>query len=262
MRGRLIQTARAALDGLDYPAGQVALLQARAMHGFAVGDLETVRAVAEEGADLARADGDLYSLEMMALNLGTARLIAGDLDAARPALSEALRVAREIDDRVSQAYLLVGLACHAAMSSQAPLAARLLGAADEVRAGPGITLLPQFAPLVPVTSELAVAALGASRFTAGVAAGRELTRDRAIRLALGEPASTGPDGQGGAARSPLSPRETEIAGLVADGLTNKQIGTRLFLSERTIDSHVRSILTKLGAGSRAQIATWVTASDH
>jgi DNA-binding CsgD family transcriptional regulator len=37
---------------------------------------------------------------------------------------------------------------------------------------------------------------------------------------------------------------------------------RLFLSERTVDSHVRSILTKLGAGSRAQIAAWVTARDH
>ena len=49
--------------------------------------------------------------------------------------------------------------------------------------------------------------------------------------------------------------------MVADGLTNKQIGTRLFISERTVDSHVRSILNKLGFNSRAQIAAWMTSPD-
>jgi predicted ATPase/DNA-binding CsgD family transcriptional regulator len=260
--GQLIQAARAAGDGLDYPAGQLALLQAQALHGFAAGDLATVRAVATEGAELARAGGDLYALEMMTLNLGSAGLIAGDLDAARPALTEALRVAREIDDRVSQVYLLIALAYHAARSRQASRAARLLGAADEARAASGITLLPQFAPLVPAASEEAVAALGAPRFEAEVASGRELARAEAVRLALGEPASASPDAQGDAGPSPLSRREAEIAALIAGGLTNKQIGTRLFLSERTIDSHVRSILTKLGASTRAQIAAWVTAGGH
>jgi DNA-binding NarL/FixJ family response regulator len=48
-----------------------------------------------------------------------------------------------------------------------------------------------------------------------------------------------------------------VARLVADGLSNKQIGARLFISERTVDSHVRSILNKLGFNSRAQIAGWV-----
>ena len=57
-------------------------------------------------------------------------------------------------------------------------------------------------------------------------------------------------------------RETEIAALVADGLTNRQISVRLILSERTVDSHLRSILTKLGAGSRAQIAAWIAASSN
>jgi DNA-binding NarL/FixJ family response regulator len=44
---------------------------------------------------------------------------------------------------------------------------------------------------------------------------------------------------------------------VAEGLSNKEIGARLFISERTVDSHVRNILNKLGFGSRAQIAGWV-----
>jgi len=48
---------------------------------------------------------------------------------------------------------------------------------------------------------------------------------------------------------------------VADGLTNKQIGARLFISERTVDSHVRSILNKLGFSSRTQIAAWLAADQ-
>ncbi len=60
----------------------------------------------------------------------------------------------------------------------------------------------------------------------------------------------------------LGQRETDVARLVADGLSNKEIGSRLFISERTVESHVRSIMNKLGFNSRAQIAGWMTTSDH
>jgi len=59
----------------------------------------------------------------------------------------------------------------------------------------------------------------------------------------------------------LAKREVEVARLVADGLSNKQIGARLFISERTVDSHLRSILDKLGFNSRAQIAGWVASTN-
>ena len=58
----------------------------------------------------------------------------------------------------------------------------------------------------------------------------------------------------------LRQREAEVARLVADGLSNKEIGGRLFISERTVESHVRSIMNKLGFHSRAQIAGWMTTS--
>jgi DNA-binding CsgD family transcriptional regulator/tetratricopeptide (TPR) repeat protein len=58
---------------------------------------------------------------------------------------------------------------------------------------------------------------------------------------------------------PLSARESEVAALVAEGLSNRQIAARLFLSERTAQNHVQHIFTKLGFSSRAQIATWYTA---
>ena len=56
----------------------------------------------------------------------------------------------------------------------------------------------------------------------------------------------------------LSPREIEVAGLVAQGLSNPAIARRLYLSRPTVASHVAHILTKLGFSSRAQIAAWVT----
>ena len=54
----------------------------------------------------------------------------------------------------------------------------------------------------------------------------------------------------------LSRREREVAALVAEGLTNKEIGARLFISERTVDGHLEHVREKLGVNSRAQIAAW------
>lgn len=69
------------------------------------------------------------------------------------------------------------------------------------------------------------------------------------------------DGSGGGrGRDGLSQREVEVAGLVAEGLTNRQIADRLVISERTAQNHVQHILTKLGFGTRAQIAAWAARS--
>lgn len=59
----------------------------------------------------------------------------------------------------------------------------------------------------------------------------------------------------------LGKRAAEVAQLVAEGLSNKQIGARLFISQHTVDSRVRSILNKLGFNSRAQIAAWMASSN-
>jgi DNA-binding CsgD family transcriptional regulator len=58
------------------------------------------------------------------------------------------------------------------------------------------------------------------------------------------------------ASDPLSAREREVATLVAEALSNRQIADRLVLSERTVESHVRNILAKLGFSTRTEIAAW------
>lgn len=76
-----------------------------------------------------------------------------------------------------------------------------------------------------------------------------LDRAAALVARLGDPGGGGRPGD-------LSPREAEVASLVAEGLTNRQIAERLVISERTAQNHVQHILTKLGFTTRSQIAAW------
>ena len=252
---RLLDAARDAAAGLDDFPARIALCQALALGGLFEDDLGAVTSAASDGVRLSRQVGDVYALEMMLLNLGLAALIGGDLDEAQPLLTEALRIARQIDDRVAQYILLDALGCRAAGAAEPRLAARLLGAAETVQAGVGASVLPYLEPPVTLATESTVSALGRPAFYAEFDVGKRLARSDAIGLALGEPA------QVTVAASPLGKREAEVAHLVADGLSNRQIGGRLFISEHTVDTHIRSILTKLGFRSRAQIAAWMASSD-
>ena len=61
--------------------------------------------------------------------------------------------------------------------------------------------------------------------------------------------------------APLTPRELQVARLIAGGRSNKEIAAELVISQRTAEDHVEHILTKLGFTSRAQVAAWVAASQ-
>ena len=259
---RLLGEAKAVTAGVDDVTAALTLLLARSFHGFFEGDLEAASSASSEGVRLSREVGDLYTLKVWLLNLGTVALIAGDLAKAKPMLTEAMRIAHQIDDRVQLAYLLDALGCHAAGSGQARLAAQLLGAADTVRRGAGASIMPFLGPPMARAEASAIAALGASRFEAECKAGGRLSRDAAVRLALGEPGHVAAAASTSAGAGLLAKREAEVARLVADGLSNKEIGARLFISEHTVDSHVRSILNKLGCNSRAQIAAWMASPSE
>jgi DNA-binding CsgD family transcriptional regulator len=258
---RFLDEADAVAAEADDVATTVGVLQARALKGAIEGDFEKVKLVATEGARLSREAGDLYALHMMLLNLGGAALASGDLGESKLRQIEALRIAHKIDDRIGQFYLLAALAYHATIAGQPRVAAQLLGASETIRIGAGATVMAVLAPFIAQAEESATAALGASKWTAEFEAGRRLSRDDAVRLALGESDAVVASSDHSAS-GVLGKREADVARLVADGLTNKQIGARLFISERTVDSHVRNILNKLGVNTRAQIAGWIGSSNR
>ena len=259
---RMLDEAASIAGEIDDVPTKVSVLQARSLNAIFEADFGALRTAATEGARLSREVGDLYALHMMNLNLGTAALSFGELDESKARYEEALRIAYQIDDRIGQYYLLAGLAFHATVAGQSKVAAQLLGASEAIRLGAGATVMPVLAPVLMRAEEAATAALGRSKYDAEFGAGKRLSRESAVGLALGESHPAAASGIDRTGVGVLAKREADVARLIADGLSNKQIGARLFISERTVDSHVRSILNKLGFSSRAQIASWIASAGQ
>ncbi len=252
--------AEAITAGFSDYAATMELIQGRAVDAFFASDMDAASVRSAEGIRLSRHAGDLFYLGSMLRNLATVDLLNGDLDGTKAWASEALRVARQIDDRFAEFYVLAGLSWHAAISGQARLAARLLGAAETIGAGTGAKIIGPHAPFQTQAKESAIEVLGAAKFAAEFEAGKRLDRQAAVRLALGESDPSEVAASIGVDSGPLAKREVEVAGLVAEGLSNKQIAARLFISERTAATHVGHILNKLGFNSRAQIAGWISSN--
>jgi non-specific serine/threonine protein kinase len=103
--------------------------------------------------------------------------------------------------------------------------------------------------------------MDAAAFAEAWEAGRSLTLEAAIAEALagaagGALAATGLPTDG---PERLTAREAEIAGLMARGLTNRQLAAELAISERTVERHLTTIRAKLGVSGRVQVATWALA---
>jgi predicted ATPase/DNA-binding CsgD family transcriptional regulator/transcriptional regulator with XRE-family HTH domain len=103
--------------------------------------------------------------------------------------------------------------------------------------------------------------LGESAFDEAWSEGKASTPDQAASVALARsgiiPTAPSQGRSDGGAASPLTPRQYEVAVLVAQGLTNRQIAKRLLITPRAAAAHVEHILDKLGAGSRTQIGVWI-----
>ena len=97
--------------------------------------------------------------------------------------------------------------------------------------------------------------VGDAAFDAAFAQGAAYSFEQAVALALGEETARPPAKPGMAGR--LTRREHEIAVLIGEGLSNREIAARLVISQRTAETHVEHILSKLGFSSRAQVARWV-----
>ncbi|MFI2189888.1 ATP-binding protein [Streptomyces sioyaensis] len=103
--------------------------------------------------------------------------------------------------------------------------------------------------------------LGPNGYSAAFSAGTQLTLEQAVAFAVEDKPDAEPPRPAGAQENwaPLTVREIEVAELLSQGLTNKEIAANLVISRRTAEGHVVRILNKLGFTSRTQIAAWATA---
>ena len=162
-------------------------------------------------------------------------------------------------------WCVEALAWIAASGRQYERAAVLLGAAAGLWQSMGTTLdgNQPMAGHQRDCERQARQALGETAFQAACHRGLELPAADVLACALQQPPEKPPEKAPAPAVSdgaPLTPRELQVARLIAGGRSNKEIAAELVISQRTAEGHVERILTKLGFTSRAQVAAWVAAS--
>ncbi|WP_175408210.1 LuxR C-terminal-related transcriptional regulator [Streptomyces sp. TRM64462] len=224
---------------------------------------------------------------------GVIRWLAGEHEASTDPLRRGLEAASEVGEVLVAALACLVLAWHSALHERYARAARLLGYAENARrfGGDPVAMLPSLLEQQESVQRTVREALGRERFERCWQAGARMSGSEVL-AAVREDADApeGPDvhedadahkdadAQGdadvppapassvavsvpGARRAPaeaagvraLTPREREVAALVARGLCNREIAERLVISKRTADAHVVHILAKLGITSRRDI---------
>lgn len=231
-----LSTAEDAISELDvlavHPAQmlEVDILRARAWTAVAKGHPEDGRQILRDTATAMRESGQT-TFEILVL-FDLARL--GEPDEVAPRLTEVC------DRAQSELHATMADAAWALARSDAPELAANAEAFERMGA-------------MLYAAELAVAAADAFRKDGDQRRGTEWSRRAADLTGACEGAQT-PGLLQIQAMTPLTQREREIASLAAQGLASKTIGERLFVTSRTVDNHLARIYSKLGVGSRSELA--------
>ena len=231
------------------------------------GDLRGARGHYEEALAIARALGDRAGAAGALNCLGQLASLRGDSTRAAALLRESLSLSREIGVMADVPGMLETLAPLSTAAGCPEHGTRLLGAAAALRDALGLAMAPADRPAHKRSLAAARKALGRDRFAREWAAGQATPPEQAVEDALcavsaaTPPPETVPVSSAAPSGPTLTPREREVAAFVARGDSNRQVADALGISERTAENHVKHILTKLGARSRARIAAWA-AKQH
>jgi non-specific serine/threonine protein kinase len=258
-------------------------------------DYEAEEAAYRESLTLFRQLDDRIGIADQLFSIGMCRMISGKFESALPFAAESIAIRKQLGDVLGIAYSRmvvgicetrlgrplaatgplsealagmedagdgrgVGLALDASvgpllMVGKPDVALRLASAAAHLRTAVGYAQPPFFQPIVDGWAKEARRRLSASGAATEEVFGQGLSRQAAVRLAI-EQLLTCMVEEAPRQTTGLTARELQVTALVADGLTNREIGARLRISERTVDSHVQHAIAKLGFRSRAQIAAW------
>lgn len=230
----------------------------RAIAAATGGDTDTAVALSLECQEICARTDEVWVLSWVGFVLGLTRWLEADLETAVAHLHTALEQKRQINDQLGTPFCVEVLGWAATDTGDHVRAAGLYGFADSLWKRIG-------APLFGDDSLLRWSAQRrrASEDSLGaVAYGERYTRGRSWQLDDVRP-ETRPETRAGTRAGsapppdPLTARERQVATLVAEGLSNREIADRLVVAVRTAENHVEHILAKLGFVRRGQIATWM-----
>jgi DNA-binding CsgD family transcriptional regulator len=216
------------------------------------GDLTRARTRTEESLRVLREAGNTYATCQNLAVLGRIALQQSDYAVARAALIEAVSLARRLGNTFGLFLALEGLAGLDAIQGEPLRGLRLAGAVHAAREATGTTMASHWQTTTARWLDVARARLSERAAGAAWTQGLRIPLEQAIDEALAAPAISSPRRE----QSGLTKRQWEIAALVAEGLTNRQIAECFVVSERTIDGHLERIRNRLGVRGRAQIAAW------
>jgi predicted ATPase/DNA-binding CsgD family transcriptional regulator len=233
-----------------------------AMVAYSQGDLRRAAQLTEEAVALLRELGATGAVDLGLCNLGWLALLQDDLVRAADLYRESLSLSWDTGLNPTVQSALEGFACVAGAKGDAERAAWLWGAAQALHETQGIPRDTDFLAEADARISAVRLGMGEEEWEEAWRKGRAMTLDEAVSYALEETDSLttfAPEKHSASqALVVLSRREEEVASMVAQGLTNRQIAQELFLSERTIENHVSKILRKLDLTSRTEIASWAT----
>jgi predicted ATPase/class 3 adenylate cyclase/DNA-binding CsgD family transcriptional regulator len=214
---------------------------------LACGDLAAARQWADQAVAVVPGAHQAGALTVRAF----VALAEGESDRAERDAHEALTIAARTQGYLRVPYTLECLARLAADGGNHPYATRLLSAANSLRQRSGHARFPMYQAGYDAVVTSVREALGENDFDEAWSAGAALSTEEAIAYAQrGRGERKRPTIGWGA----LTPMELDVVRLVADGLGNNDIGGRLFISPRTVQSHLTHVYAKLGLTSRVQLA--------
>lgn len=222
------------------------------------GEVDRAIDVLREVQTMCEDHGDRWVLAWSLMLTGVAEWLRGEPTQATVMLRKSLLLKRELGDMLGVALAMEFLGWCAEATGDAESAARLFGSSRTLfePLGSYLVSIRLFLEWHERCARRVREDLGDGAYQRMEGRGRQLPLDDAVSYAMGlDPAArvtsvahSGPV---------LTKRESQVATLVAEGLSNREIASRLVIAPRTADSHVEHILTKLGFSSRTQVAAWV-----